>query len=378
MLKHLKQLIKIYHFQENLNTKINSPHKNVYDYKRNIIRLINKNIISDYKNYFEYNKLYNCLKKNDSIGKIKYEKIDTNIQGIINYLNNEDKNYINDIQKKQYSNLLHSKEYQRGFEFKNIEVNQPSNKQLQYISDFEFINNDIYNFFIQEQIINKSNSIEGNYISGDGKIIIIINSNSNLYCEIGYIKNNIFIIEYLTEIYSQEHFKFFLSYINNYGLKSIDKNNIIYDQYVRPTLFFYKIKNKEEINNEEPKDNYESLKKTEDFKFVKTILEILIEIYKFEINLKNSINNSLNQVNYSKPNLQFSIMDCYLIDENYLSEIINYFSYDKIGNFKEKFMSNNYDNIILDNKQYFDNTILKHKEKFNPIISGINQNILFL
>ena len=113
--------------------------------------------MNDYKNFFEYTRLYNFLKNNDLIKTINYENIDKEFQTIINNLNQVDKNYLNDIQKKNVSILLKLKEDKIGFDFKKVEINHPSRKLLKYINDFEIINKDICNFFIQNQIINNNN-----------------------------------------------------------------------------------------------------------------------------------------------------------------------------------------------------------------------------
>ena len=391
-LAHLKQLIKIYIFQENLSKNINSSFANITGLNTIPIILVNKNTMNDYKNFFDYNKLCGYLKKNERLAKMKYEDIDNLFTEIKNYLNKADEKYLDAIQNKQASLLSKLREDIRGIEPKNTEIIQPPKKVLKYINDFEIINNEIFNFFIQNQIINKNNFFEGNYIFGDGKILITANINQILYYEIGIISNNVFKIEYLIELLSQD-LNYFLYYLKTIGFKSLDKYN--YKEGIQysinnnnqPIIYIYKIKDKEELsdegpkdnndgkkvikegskgNNEGPKDNNEGLQRNEneDISFIKYILEILISIYKFEL--------TLNQIHYASQGLQY-IIDCYLIDESYLSEFKNLFSYDKID-FKGKFMSDNYDinRIILENKQYFIETILKKKEMFKQNLNYNN------
>ena len=72
-LVHLNQLIKIFYFKEEIINNINSQHN--FNNHYNSIILINKIIINKYKNYFNYNVLYQFLKNYGKIRNIPYESI---------------------------------------------------------------------------------------------------------------------------------------------------------------------------------------------------------------------------------------------------------------------------------------------------------------
>ena len=96
---HLKQLIKIFYFQKELNEKINTPYNpslKAQFSKNNYI--INKKIINNYKDFFDYKKLYNKLIKSEEIKEIKYDNFEKYFSVIIDEL---DKEYINELEKKK-------------------------------------------------------------------------------------------------------------------------------------------------------------------------------------------------------------------------------------------------------------------------------------
>ena len=174
-LVYLKYLIKMHYFQEDLYEKIKSPHKIITDLNRtpNNIFLINKDIMDNIKNYFEFGRLYNCLRKYIQIRKINYENIDNMLTDIITNIKKEDKDYLNLIQKKSMPMLLKSNDDNKGFNIKTIEINQTTKQKLNYFNDFEIINNEICEF-LKSQLNQNINYIQGNYIAGDGKLLIII------------------------------------------------------------------------------------------------------------------------------------------------------------------------------------------------------------
>jgi len=130
-LKELRQLIRIFCFQEELqnlffeSSKQNEIKKAYY--------LVNKNIILEYKKYFDYEILYNYLKNNQDIlneitdkkNNIDYSKLldDKIIDSIINKL---DIQYINKVKEKNsYKGQLFNNE-----EFK---INEVENKRIKNI-----------------------------------------------------------------------------------------------------------------------------------------------------------------------------------------------------------------------------------------------------
>ena len=373
-LVYLKYLIKMHYFQEDLYEKIKSPHKIITDLNKtpNNIFLINKDIMDNIKNYFEFGRLSNCLRKYSQMRKINYENIDNMFTDIITNINKDDKDYLNLIQNKAMPILINSNDDNK-VKIKTIEINQTTKKKLNYFNDFEIINNEICTF-LKSQLIKNLNYIQGNYIAGDGKLLIILNVNNNNYYEFGHINNNIFIIEYLIEEVSRGYRNFIFDYFNKFGFKSIIENKftegiptLFKNEKNQPILNCYEIKNNEESNDRESSDTYDIL-------FIKNIFEILKDIYLFEIDLKTKITYSLNPNNYNIQNLNFYIYDCYLVNENYLSNFKTLFSYDNLEHFKEQILLNNYniEKIIYDNKDYFFKSILNKKKTINQNVKKID------
>ena len=169
-LVHLNQLIKIFYFKEEIINNINSQHN--FNNNYNSIILINKIIINKYKNYFNYNVLYQFLKNYGKIRNIPYESLNNIFQDIINYLDKENNNYLKEIIVK-HNNMnteLNLNQYLLDFKTNYININSGP---LKYIDDFEIINNDIYNFFIKNKLMQKNNF--------NGKILIIFNKSGHKF-----------------------------------------------------------------------------------------------------------------------------------------------------------------------------------------------------
>ena len=385
-LMHLNQLIKIYLFQEEIIKKINSPHcpiknsNNNYDLM-NKIYLVNKTVMDSYKNYFEFDKLYKILKVYLNTMKIQYENLELYFQDIINYIGKNDETYLYNL-KKKHNNIntnLNLNQYSSGFKINYINFNS---KQLQYINNFEIINIDIYDFFIEKQLIYHNSFIEGKYISGDGKILIIFSNYNQKFYEIGnFNDNNEFIIEYILEEYNNAYNISIFYYFNKNGFNFIEENkykeisqNILYNEQT-PFLYYYKIAKKEDISKKFPEDNYSKLRGTEDFNFIKNILAILVTLHLFENNIKTAISSSFQASNNNILNGENNtrINNCYLINKQFLSEFKNVFSYKQINLFSEllkNYDELNFEKIIIDEKyQNFINSILKSKEIFKRKLS---------
>jgi len=172
-LKELRQLIRIFCFQEELQnlffelSKKNEIKKAYY--------LVNSNIILEYKKYFDYDILYNYLKNNHEIlieiidknNNINYSKLldDKIIDSIINKL---DIQYINKVKEKNsYKGPLFNNE-----DYKVNEKIVNENKRIKYISDFAIINYDILFYFLQTNIIEEKKFIYANFLFGNNRIFI--------------------------------------------------------------------------------------------------------------------------------------------------------------------------------------------------------------
>ena len=167
---HLKQLIKLFYFQEQLNILINSP-QNIIDNVKNdlyTIYIVNKQMLDKYKQFFDYGTLYNYLKKNKNKEMLKNIDNDDNFNNnIIKKINKFDKNYIDNIKKKEISKELKIDSKDCDFEIKKFKVKRSyEEKNLTYINDIGIINEDILLFFLDNNLIqNGQQYYEGNFIA---------------------------------------------------------------------------------------------------------------------------------------------------------------------------------------------------------------------
>ena len=248
---HLKQLINIFYFQKKLKSYINGTEV------RNKIYLINKKVINLYKNIFNYKQLYDFLNSNSNTQTINYNNLDIYYYEIINVLLNND--YIDKfIQIEENKNLNTFKDINENFIELEYKINYPSEKYLKYIINFEIVNKDIKDFFIENNIAKEEHFISLNsYTQDHRKALIIFEKDSYNFYEIGHFNDNEdFIIEYLIDELEKinkysiiEHFKYGIDpSIKNYSKEL--QNIINLDFNTKKICYYYKI---EEINK--PKEN---------------------------------------------------------------------------------------------------------------------------
>ena len=217
---HLKILIKIYYFQKQLYDYIEN--KKTSEIKNNDIFLINKNIIKKYKNDFNYKTLcdyLNCeVHKLEAGGnKINYQNLSIDIMSkIIKLIYEKYKNIHNNI--FAYSNNSNN------FEIIEKQIEIISSHKIKHITNFEIVDEDIFNIIKENNIIQTKNLLKAKYLIKEGKIFIYFNFENKNYYEIRYINlDNNFIIEYLIEemdsSYKDDIIN--LSYIIYYMLKNI-------------------------------------------------------------------------------------------------------------------------------------------------------------
>ena len=265
-LKELRQLIRIFSFQEDLQNLVFEMSKNK-EIKSHFY-LVNKNIILEYKKYFDYELLYKYLKDNHDIlneikdknNNINYFKLFDNkiIDSIINKL---DIQYVNKVKEKNsYKGPLFNNE-----DFKINEKIVGEGKTIKYISDFAIINYDILFYFLQTNIIEEKKFIYAKFLFGNNKTFISFKNNNNIFNEIGIIdENGNFIIEYLFDTQIKDIYKnitenenysnIFLSMaLDNqkgdfftFNFNSNKNNNKNKDN----NLYFYKIQNIENIEKQ--------------------------------------------------------------------------------------------------------------------------------
>ena len=365
---HLKQLIKIFYFQKKIkeNTQVRCD---------NNIFLINKKVISVYKNIFNYKKLYDFLKRNSKNIYYDYGNFENYYYQIINHL---DDDYIDQFIHLNQNKIL------KEFKDVNIEkfleleykINSPTEKNLKYITNFEIVDKKIKDFFINNKIAKEEHFISLNsYKSEKGKIFIIFdkdNNNNNFY-EIGHFNNNEdFIIEYLIDEYENTNksniYDYFLdngidSFINN----SKESQNIIsFKNWLSTKQFiYYKIgesENPKEIMPfQAPNGNNINNVDIVNNQFIKNIFSILLSTFIFEKNI----------LQYSIPNNTYK-RDVILLSSQFLIDFKELFSYDKVCSILEKLDISSNDNIEEDFRKF---SADKESENILKLISNNEKEI---
>ena len=405
-LKELRQLIRIFCFQEELQNLFFelSKQKEI----KKAYYLINSNIMLQYKEYFDYDILYNYLSNNHDIlneikdknNNINYSKLLDNkiIDSIINKL---DIQYINKVKEKNaYKGELFNNE-----DFKINEKVVGEDKTIKYISDFAIINYDILFYFLQTNIIEEKKFIYANFLFENNKILISFKNNNNIFNEIGILDENMnFIIEYLFEtqikdiykkINENEHFlsivfvnqqkDFTFNFKNNKNNDTKNMNKDFND------IYFYKIQN---VDNIEKRNN--EIKQKEKAKINSNSIQ-----YKNETEYKTFIFNNISSILLSflsfndilskeiEQNEIFKSYSGYLINRKILSDYKNLLLYEKINKYftiNEKKEGNIY-NFIEENKDYYSKlnlnniiNLFKDDNCLDPNMKEIktkNESILF-
>ena len=267
-------LIKIFFFQEELKNKLNTQEQ----FPTNTYILIDKEFISKFKNNFNYDDLYNYMKKEYSKNELQItESVDN--ENIFEIIQNLPRYYINSIKNKMELNKFNYQSDKKIINGKIVKSNQDK-KNLKYINNFEIIN---ANIFLKLSNINKKINnfcYYGRIYCIKNKLLIVFKDKetNSFYFEIGYINEiNSYIVEYIIDIlYDKNIFKE-ISHFDNY-FNEINKKiiyNYIYDcdkiSIENNFYYFYKIsdeydtikrfilikelnKIKEELNNEKNKN----------------------------------------------------------------------------------------------------------------------------
>jgi len=381
---HLNQLLKIYFFQKELKEIINFPHNISKNNKENIY-LIGKETISKYKNYFQYDKLFELL-NNDKIKNLNYHNYESNFEKIMTVIKED---YINN-----YQNLQRNLNIQIDLKNYSFNVVQCVNN-IKYIKDFEFIDKDIVEFFVKNKIFNKEQFIEGEYIGKEHKIFIIFQYQDYNYYEIGFLGQNVNLqIEYLIKEISKSYKEVIINYFNSQSFESIyksdfsNKNNILYFHYENIGYFFKIEENNNNILNIENVQNYQNNK------FILDVLSFLISLYLFENEIINKIKESSKKTFSNNISSKAYAMDiCYLVNKNFIPVLKNMLSYKEIeeiiksNSFKynnssfdenifHKIQKNNINNI-LNKKKGFEQFISKNKLQIEKLACKNNSQIIY-
>jgi len=403
---NLKQLIKIYYFQQKMKSSCIEE-----KLAKNKIYLMSKRVINFYKNNFNYKSLYNFLKSNSNTQNINYDYIKIYFSDIINELLNNDfiEQFIQIVENKF---LTEFKDIDENFIELEYKINSPAKKNMKYIKNFEIVNNDIKDFFIENNIAKEEHFISlYSFKAEDGRILIIFDKDNKNFYEIGHFNDNDnedFIIEYLIDEFEEKNKYYINDYFFNKKIDFFIKNdtkdsqNIINleNNWTTNQCFYYKIEEKEEINeiisyqasngnNINIKDN--DVDDIRDNKFVKDIFSFLLSIYIFERNL---LKCSIQQINNINKN------DIILLSNQFLVDFKNLFSYDKVYSLLEMLnIQSNYDidnvfkkisedkesenflRLILKNEKEFEKNKDKNKEYFmfekKSLITYSQQKLLY-
>ena len=325
------QLLKIYFFRKKLYEQIDSKHKTLEENENNNIYLINKNIINNYKKVFDYSKLTELL-KNKNLKGINYDNLDleSNKEKIYKILSEYKKVIDNKfITPLQLSNI-NTKEF--SLTEKKLEK-KSSTHVLNYYIDFEIINQEIKDYFVNNLIINENKFFSGYYIAGDKKIFIILKIDNKFVYEIGHFDHNDnFILEYSIRAINTEHKEPIFNLFKEKGIDKVIKNHFKDKGEIKnPGTIGYYYYNKENnknikdiLNQQDDKLNKESdnqnitiytnkknnNKKDDDNKFTTEVLKFLLSIFLFEKDLQTK---------------NFEINDCYLINKKFILEIMKLF-----------------------------------------------------
>ena len=234
-------------------------------------------------------------------------------------------------------------------------------KSIGYIDNFEIINKDISDFFINHKLADKKEIIEGKLIQENENICLIFNYKNQNFYEIGFFdENKNFILEYIIkEIISKRNGDDIINILKLKGIKQLlnlglnDDSQIWHENKLLGHFYFIK-ENKidtNEINNEEDSMN--------DDEFVKNIISFIILVHLFNKEIKENIDKKFL---YTKKK-----HSCYLLNKTLFSQFKKIICYEEVSSFFSKTIKafGLYDSAILkiksENNGYYNNQILKNK-----------------
>ena len=257
-------LLRLYCFQQEIEDKINYFHETNNNNKLKYGYLLNKALIKNYKNYFDYDNFVKILIESKSLdqfkqsnGTINYEKLNEDkgllyliIKNIIEF----NKDFLDSISEKNQK-IRNNKKLKD--EPCKIAYKEQNGKKLSYIEEYELISESAYNL-IQKQLSFENFAYLCSYIIEKQHLFLYIISCSEenpFIFEIGkYINGNKdFKVEFIIRL-RENDVKPFRSYLEKEGIKdlieyfynNIEKGNNEYI-YNGKTLKFYQIN---KISNE--------------------------------------------------------------------------------------------------------------------------------
>ena len=360
-LPNLKQLIKIFFFRKYLREEIIKEHE--IKNENNFIILIKKDIIEQYLSYFNYKTLSYYLENIN----IDYNNYEQKYDALIKYLEQKISDYFKEMKNKE--NLNHA------FYFNEEKYNLLPNEyiykgtKLNYISDFEIIDNNIYSYFKENNLIKEDQVIKGEYIAEEKKILLCYTYKGKDYYEIVTFDSNYnFIIKYIIDgILSTKKIimeKFNLIGINQL-LNNLDQKNSKISYGNHSICYCYEYKKDEGARKIDiiTKDNNQY----NIFKIFLLLISLNIfeEDMKKKLKLSESYINDLEDVN-SNP---FVTKSYKLINGNLIDKMKKLFDYKIIKSIVKMYQLNSetkqrtieqifkvsekYQNFLLEKKKYF-------------------------
>ena len=367
---HLKILIKIFCFRKEIEAQINSENKKGNNINNKIF-FVNKEWMNQYKKFFDYPKIYGLL--NSSPVDTDHNNIENYYQNLIQLIKTYKKEYLEEIDKKFSSGQFKFTEQYNHMKYK---INKPGNKQIEYLIDFDIINEEIISLFEQNEIIKKEKLISGEYIACEKKILFYYEKDNNKYYQIDVYDNNTdeFIIEYLI---GEDYTTFVKIYFEEKGF-NILLTNIINNQILLKNISIcscYKIFGNQSLEEEQDMNISNKLNDDE-----KDIFNLLLSYGLFQMDVQKKLNDF--QL-FQKQNITIpQINNYYLVNTSIVEEFINSFWNEKINEIIRKYnlnYQNNIDDLMLKNilndklsenciKAIIDNKdIFKSKVKHNDI-----------
>ena len=334
---NLITLIKIFYFRKFLRSQILKAHGIIN--KNNPIVLVKKAIINKYIDQFDYKILYEFLSKNFT--NVNYNNLSNNFGIIIKSLKENQPLYYKEIIKKKNLFNFNTNEY-----YLIPESIYYNSKPLTYISDFDIIDDDIFSFFLENQMVQDFQKIKGEYLAEEGKILLNYNFNNSSFYEIGIFdtSNENFIPQYILEE-SPSFNKKIMEIFNFSGIKTLLSNfkeNKIQSEY-NFICYCYDIRKIQVKKND-------NMNKIENQYNIIEIVSTLIMLNVFEkdlikkIELSNTLTNDLN----SKSN-PLETIHCKLVSGTFINYIKQLFDYQKIKFIVDQYHLNSNSEINAEN-----------------------------
>ena len=393
----LEILFRLFFFNEELKRKMNNYNNFKEEERIQSGFLMNKDLMKNFKTYFEYDKFVKIIKESNKFKEFKDrnfvisdEELEKNefLLTIISEFSRENAQFIIDI---------NSKENKDNNYFKDENCKISIKEKLNYLEEFELVNSPIY------QLITKKLSLKNSfyyckYFFGKSYIYILAYISSkgiSFISEVGkFDNNNIFKTEFVFKI-NDTLVNEFLRHIMDKGidnlvndLKSKGDNEYSYvfekGQVIYYNLYKDNVKVKVPDNNPKPKINKKNTFDTSEFK-KNIILQKLLYLYCFYSCTARKIYSSNN-------NNELKFQKGYLVDEKVFLDIKLNLDYkilkDELESNEQikKIMDNDYINMIdIDSiikllpqnyiQKYHGKKIEVDKSKIiQPMITTINLN----